>query len=154
MWFLSVLNNFIIVLFVMFFNVIAFGQGMLSDADVDEQALKEVEKFLNSPAERKQFSETRSDAKAANNFLEGFPQYAQDEIIQINMMILRESKGGAVKHVDAMRSGGAQVAKNSFSPAVKQRIDALVKRLENDSQFNSPANIDRLKILMPSMPGS
>jgi len=116
-------------------------------------ALADLRAFLFNPTARKDFSNGKSDATAANNFLEAFPPWAQNELLDIVMMIVTESMEGSSKHVDAYRNGGVQGATASFSPAVRARVDAFIQRLSADPAFNTPANLQKLKTLLPAISG-
>ena len=120
---------------------------------VDPAALDDVQKFLNDPKAREEAG--RKDPKAAQveAFFRKFPPYAQTELNEIVMMIMTESGEDAIKHAKAHQQGGAQGAMNSFSPAVRARVEALQKRLMGDPQFNSPANVQMMKSFMPAFLG-
>jgi len=123
----------------------AFAQFDTSDG----AALRDLEQFLNSPQQRAAFSQGNSQATQANNFLNAFPAWVQQEIIDINMAIMRENSAGAMQHHQAMMNGGVPGAMASFSPAVRSRVQALVSRLEADPSFNNAANLGMLKMMMP-----
>ena len=116
-------------------------------------ALADLREFLFNPTARKDFSNGKSDATSANNFLEAFPPWAQNELLDIVMMIVTESMEGSSKHVDAYKNGGVQGATASFSPAVRARVDAFIQRLSTDPTFNTPANLQKLKTLLPAISG-
>ena len=134
-------------------TVLLSNVALAQAADPDAVALQQLNGFLTDPQARHDYAKDKPDARQANGFLEKFPQYAQDELLVIVMMVMRESKEGAGKHVTAFKNGGAQGAKASFSPAVQQRIDALEARLSRDPAFNSPANLSMMKTFMPTFLG-
>lgn len=128
-----------------------------SQAELEAAAINDLQGFLNDARARHEFAKTRPDAAQTNNYLEKFPPWAQSELIDIVMTIVRESKLGAVKHTDAFKSGGAQAAMASFSPQVKARIDRLQQMLSKDPSFNTPENLALMKSFMPqflSVPNS
>ena len=116
-------------------------------------ALADLREFLFNPTARKDFSNGKSDATSANNFLEAFPPWAQNELLEIVMTIVTESMEGSTKHVDAYKNGGVQGAMASFSPAVRARVDAFIQKLSTDPAFNTPANLQKLKTLLPAISG-
>ena len=126
----------------------------ISDDQVDQAALLQMDQFLNDPAARAAAGKADPKAAQANNFLEKFPPYAQQELISIVSVIMHESKGGAVKHQQAFAAGGALAAKSSFSPAVQARVDALMRRLAEDPAFNTPENMQMMKSFLPSFLGT
>jgi hypothetical protein len=134
-----------------------FCSGRVYAEASSDAALDELQRFLNDPARRAAFSQGRSEATQANQFLGAFPAWVQQEILDINMMIMREKRENAVVHQAALAQGGVAGAMKSFSPPVQARINALVKRLENDKSFNNPQQLNLLKQQMPQflvMPGS
>lgn len=132
------------------FSTTAIAQTSPSNDQVDAAALADLQKFLFDDVARRTYAAKKPDAAAANNYLESFPAWAQQELLDIVMMIMTESKGGATKHVDAYKGpGDAMAAKNSFSPAVKQKIDALVNKLNADKSFNNPNNLQQMQQKMP-----
>ena len=137
-------------------NLLALPCGGFAQSN-DDAALEELQKFLNDPSQRAGFSQGNAQATQANNFLGAFPAWVQQEIIDINMLIMREKKEGAGAHKDAYAAGGVQGAMKSFSPAVQARITALVKKLEADKSFNNPQQLNLLKQKMPqflAVPGT
>jgi hypothetical protein len=65
------------------------------------------------------------------------------------MVIIQESGTDANKHTSAYQSGGAQGAIDSFSPAVRERVDNLMKKLATDPNFNQPKNISKMRRMIP-----
>lgn len=121
---------------------------------VDAGAIDDLRKFIfNDVARRREVNAPGNGAaKQANDFAEAFPPWATQEIFEIMMMIMSESGEGAMKHANAYGSGGVQGARGSFSPAVNARVDALVKRLEADKNFNNPQNLQKMQQKMPTLP--
>jgi hypothetical protein len=119
-------------------------------AETDTQALKDLEKFLFNTAERQAYSKQDSKAKAANNYLESFPPWAQQELLEIVMMVMKEEGEGAARHGNTAANSGAQAAAQNFSPAVRARMSALSKKLMNDKSFNNPSNMQKMKSTMPT----
>ena len=130
------------------------GSAAAQTGDPDTQALQELNGFLNDPAARHAFAAGKPDAQQTNTFLETFPKWAQDELMSIVMDIMRESKAGATKHVDAYKSGGAAGAKASFSPAVQRRVEALESRLGADPAFSGAGNMAKMKNFIPAFLGA
>lgn len=114
----------------------ALGQGRTQTA-ADEQANNDLEKFLFASTQRQAFSQGNQKAQQANDFLERFPPWAQQELLEIVMMIMRESGEGAMKHGTAYQAGGHGAAMGSFSPAVKAKIRALSQKLNADKKFDA-----------------
>ena len=116
-------------------------------------ALADLRGFLFNPSARKDFANGKADATSANNFLGAFPQWAQNELLEIVMTIATESMLDASNHVDAYKNGGVQGTMTSFSPAVRARVDAFIQKLSADPSFNTPGNLQKLKNLMPQLGG-
>lgn len=112
-------------------------------------ALTELRSFLFDASARRTFASGNSEATAVNNFLEAFPGWAQQELLDIVMLIIQESVTDATKHVSTYQSGGAQRAMDSFSPAIRERVDNLMKKLATDPNFNQPKNISKMRRLIP-----
>jgi len=112
-------------------------------------ALTELRSFLFDASARRAFANGNSEATAVNNFLEAFPGWAQQELLDIVMLIMQESGTDATKQVSVYQSGGAQGAMASFSPAVRERVDNLMKKLATDPNFNQPKNINKMRRTMP-----
>jgi hypothetical protein len=123
-------------------------------AQADEAALKDLQNFLNDPAQRAAAAAKDPQAAQVQQYFVKFPPYAQQELNAIVMDIMRESGVGATKHIEAHKAAGAQAAYASFSPAVKARISALTRRLKADPSFNSPANLEMLRTFMPAFLGA
>ena len=124
------------------------------DSAADMMALSQLSDFLMDSVARRTFAQQKGgQALQVNNYVEKFPDYAQKELMEIVMIIMRESKAGAMKHVAAFQSQGKEGATNSFSPAVKTRIDNLVRRLNADKQFMAPSNLNQMKQSMPDLGG-
>ncbi len=115
--------------------------------------IQDLRSFLFDPAARRDFAKGNQDASAVNNYLEAFPKWAQNELLEIVMMIASESMLDSSKHVAAYQQGGVEGAKASFSPAVRARSDQLFQKLMNDPSFNTPENLQRLNKLMPVIRG-
>ena len=150
------IGTFLILIFLMSYSFISDSAlaGETSQPSADNgAALADLREFLFNPSARKDFSNGKADGTAANNFLEAFPPWAQNELLDIVMMIVTESMEGSSKHVDAYRNGGVQGATASFSPAVRARVDAFIQRLSADPAFNTPANLQKLKTLLPAISG-
>jgi hypothetical protein len=131
----------------------AVAHPAFADTAAEKQALKDLDAFLHDDKTRREFSATNPSAQQANGMLEGFPKWAQDEMLAIVMMMMRESKEDAIKHADAYKAGGVAGAKASFSPAVKVRVAALEARLAQDPAFNTPENLKKMKLLIPAFLG-
>jgi hypothetical protein len=133
----------------------AFAQAKgADDAAADLSALSELSTFLmDSVARRAYAKEKGGQALQVNSYVENFPPYAQKELMEIVMIIMRESKAGAMKHVDSFKQQGPEAAMSSFSPAVRSRLDALVRKLKADPQFMNPKNQEKMKQTMPSLGG-
>ena len=112
-------------------------------------ALTELRSFLFDASARRNFANGNSEATAVNNFLEAFPGWAQQELLDIVMLIVQESGTDATKHASAYQSGGTQRAMDSFSPAVRERVDNLMKKLATDPNFNQPKNINKMRRMIP-----
>ena len=112
-------------------------------------ALTELRTFLFDASARRTFASGNSEATAVNNFLEAFPGWAQQELLDIVMLIMQESGTDATKHASAYQSGGAQRAMDSFSPAVRERVDNLMKKLATDPNFNQSKNISKMRRMIP-----
>jgi len=106
----------------------------------DQEALNAVRALLFNDTERKALGATDPKARDANNYLEQFPADAQQEILEIVMLIMTESGEGALKHGDAFNKGGAAGAMKSFSPEVQKRIKALGEKLNKDPKFKKSQN--------------
>lgn len=105
----------------------------------DATALSELEKFLFDAAARQSFAASNPQAKQANDFLTRFPPWAQQELLEIVMLIMRESRERASLHGEAFAKGGAAGAMTSFSPLVRSRVQALAARLAADKSVDQGA---------------
>jgi hypothetical protein len=127
--FLSRLLRTILCVFLGSLSILAVNTAKGSSAD--EQALKELQQFLFDPASLASFAQqTGGQAAAAHQDLSRYPPEIQKEILEIVMMIMRESKAGATRHSAAFQQGGAQAAMKSFSPEVQKRISELAKKIK------------------------
>lgn len=140
-----------ILLLACLFSGIASSQEL--GAGVDAGAINQLQKMIFDGAARKAAANQTAQGKQANDFVEAFPPWATQEILEIMMMIMKESGEGAVKHSNAYNSGGVGAARASFSPAVNARVDALIKRLAADPGFNNPKNLQQMQGKMPVMQG-
>lgn len=116
----------------------------------NEQALGDLRKFLFDPQARASFVHGKADASAANHFLESFPPWAQQDLLEIVMMVVTEEGANADRRSQTLARSGGLAAKNSFSPPVQAKIEALFRKLEKDPAFNNPRNLEQMKRKMPS----
>jgi hypothetical protein len=128
------------------------GRAQQLGAGVDPQAIAAVQTMLFDDVARRAFAGTQPGGAQANAYVEAFPAWATQEILEIMMMMLRESGDGATKHANAYGAGGVGGARASMSPAVNRRIDALVAKLKADPSFNNAPNLRRLQQQMPALP--
>jgi hypothetical protein len=119
----------------------------------DQAALKDLRTFLFDPKARSSFAQGKTDATQANKYLEAFPQWAQSDLLEIVMMIATESMQDATKHVTAYQTGGVKGAMDSFSPAVRERVQSFMKKLAKDPSFNNPQNLKKMNQLLPAING-
>lgn len=112
--------------------------------DVDGMALSMLESFLANSVEMEAYAKAHPEAKQANEQLKVFPEWAQKEITNIVMMIMREKKAQASRHVTAYQKEGAEAAYQDFSPAVKKAIADLAKKLGSDASFNVNSGADKI----------
>ena len=110
--------------------------------EAHDQAITSLQKFLFNATERGAFASQNPKAQAANNFLESFPPWAQNEILNIVMEIMKQEGENAARYGNVAAQSGAQTAGQQLSPALRSRVEALANRLMKDSQF---------KQKMPSM---
>lgn len=141
-----------IVLMLCFLSQNVLAQTSAGNSD-DQAALKDLRTFLFDPKARSSFSQGKSDATQANKYLEAFPQWAQNELLEIVMMIASESMQDSTKHVTAYQTGGVKGAMDSFSPAVRDRVQSFMKKLAKDPTFNNPENLKKMNRLLPSVSG-
>ena len=120
-----------------------------ADANHDA-AMTELRKFIMNDVARKAYANKSYHSKSANDFVESFPPYAKQEILEIMLLILQEKGGSAIQDVNRMKSGGARNAYGGFSPNVRGRVDALVRKLKSDKNFNSKSNLNRMRKTMPA----
>ncbi len=137
------------VFFVQFVAALIMLPSFAFAADTDAHALKDLEKFLFNTAERQTYSKQDPKANVANNYLESFPPWAQQELLEIVMMIMKEEGEGAARYGSIASSSGAQAAGQHFSPAVRTRMESLSKKLMADKNFNNPSNLQKMKSTMP-----
>lgn len=114
------------------------------------QKMKHLQDFIFNDVARKAFSDKTPESKAANDFVESFPPYAKQEILEIMLLIMQEKGMKAGDDVNRMKKSGAQSAYTGFSPAVKAKVDALVNKLKNDKKFNNPENLKNMNQKMPA----
>jgi hypothetical protein len=119
----------------------------------DQAALKDLRTFLFDPKARSSFAQGKTDATQANKYLEAFPQWAQNELLEIVMMIATESMQDSAKHVSAYQAGGVKGAMDSFSPAVRERVNSFMQKLVKDPKFNNPENLRKMNQLLPAING-
>ena len=108
--------------------------GVARADNADAQAIMELQKFFADPAAMASYAaQTGGAAAAAQADLKRYPPEVQREILEIVMMIMKESGSGATKHIEANQKGGAGAAFGSFSPAVQQRIKDLARKIKPES---------------------
>jgi hypothetical protein len=101
----------------------------------DAAALSMLGNFLANSAARADYASSRPDALQAEQSLKQFPPEIQKRIERLVLMIMQESGAGASRHVEASKTGGAEGAFNSFSPAVQREIAAIARELERNPEF-------------------
>lgn len=147
-----VVRFFLVILWIGFLSQPVLAQSNTGNSD-DQVALKDLRAFLFDPKARSSFSQGKSDATQANKFLEAFPPWAQNELLEIVMMIASESMQDSTKHVTAYQTGGVKGAMDSFSPAVRDRVQSFMKKLGKDPSFNNPENLKKMNRLLPAVSG-
>jgi len=109
----------------------------------DTAALSMLGNFLANSTARADYASSRPDARQAEQGLKQFPPEIQKRIERVVLMIMQESGAGASRHVDASKTGGAEGAFNSFSPAVQREIMAIARELEQNPEFMKNAGARR-----------
>jgi hypothetical protein len=115
-----------------------------------EEALRQTEAFLNDAKARADWAKGNPDAEQVNAFVAAFPPDAQNELMAIVMLMLKESQEGALKHHEAYKKGGVDGAMKSFSPAVKARVDALIAKLSKDPAFADQKRLQAMRTAIPA----
>lgn len=141
-----------IILLLGFLSQAAIAQTSAGSSD-DQAALNDLRTFLFDPKARSSFAQGKGDATQVNKYLEAFPQWAQNELLEIVMMIAKESMQDATKHVTAYQTGGVKGAMDSFSPTVRDRVTRLMQKLVKDPTFNNPQNLKKMNQLLPTISG-
>lgn len=141
-----------IILLLGFLSQAAIAQTSVGSSD-NQAALDDLRTFLFDPKARSSFAQGKSDATQVNKYLEAFPQWAQNELLEIVMMIAKESMQDATKHVTAYQTGGVKGAMDSFSPTVRDRVTRLMQKLVKDPTFNNPENLRKMNQLLPAING-
>ena len=121
-------------IFAFFFTNNAFAQDKSHKA-----AMSMLRDFFANPAARTYYASKNPAALQAEQNLSQFPPNIQRRIEKIVLMIMQESGTNASRHVDAMKTSGAEGAFNSFSPAVQREIQELAKELERNPEFMKKA---------------
>jgi hypothetical protein len=49
--------------------------------------------------------------------------------------------------------GGVKGAMDSFSPAVRERVNSFMQKLVKDPKFNKPENLRKMNQLLPAING-
>ena len=104
-----------------------------------EAAMSMLRNFFADPAARADYASKNPGALQAEQNLAQFPPDIQKRLEKIVLMIMQESGANASRHVDTMKTSGAEGAFNSFSPAVQREIQELAKELERNPEFMKKA---------------
>lgn len=128
-------------------TILAPTRGFCNEAH--NEAIQSLEKFLFNTTERRSFASQNPKAQEANNYLESFPEWAQQEVLAIVVEIMNQEGDSAARYGNIATNSGAAAAGLQLSPAIRARISALAKRLASDPQFS---NKDKLKRMQQSMP--
>lgn len=104
-----------------------------------EAAMSMLKNFFADPAARADYASKNPGALQAEQNLSQFPPNIQKRLLKIVLTILQESGANASRHVDAMKTSGAEAAFNSFSPAVQREIQNIAQELEKDPEFMKKA---------------
>ncbi|MEI8027004.1 MAG: hypothetical protein WCI18_11710 [Pseudomonadota bacterium] len=119
-----------------------------SDVGHDE-AIKSLQNFLFNATERRSFASQNPKAQDANNYLESFPDWAQQEILSIIMEIMKQEGENAARYGNIAALSGAQAAGQQLSPALRERVSALAKKLASDPHFSSQEKLKNMQQTMP-----
>ena len=93
----------------------------------EDRALAELRKFLFDASARKGFAAQDPAAGRAESDLSRYSPEIQQELLEIVMMIMTESKGNpGAASLNAANPAGAM---QSFSPAVQARIQAVARKI-------------------------
>jgi hypothetical protein len=93
----------------------------------EDRALAELRKFLFDASARKGFAAQDAAAGRAESGLSRYSPEIQQELLEIVMMIMTESKGNpGAASLNAANPAGAM---QSFSPAVQARIQAVARKI-------------------------
>lgn len=93
----------------------------------EDRALAELRKFLFDASARKGFAAQDAAAARAESDLSRYSPEIQQELLEIVMMIMTESKGSpGTASLNAANPSGAM---QSFSPAVQARIQAIARKI-------------------------
>ena len=105
-----------------------------TDHQVNKDALKYVENFLNDAAARKDFSKNNPQAAEAEALLKTFPPATQKKIEAIMLLLLKTHGSDAAKFDHTLNKEGGNATFDLFSPEIKKEIQKLATDLEKNPQ--------------------
>jgi hypothetical protein len=114
--------------------------------EAHDQAIQSLQSFLFNAPERRAFANQNPKAQEANNYLESFPSWAQQEILEIIMEVMKQEGENASRYGNIAATSGAEAAGQQLSPALRARVAALAKRLKSDPLHETYANLRMLFI--------
>ena len=123
--------------------------GASAQSQADQIALNQLQSFLFDDVARRAYASKNREAHAANQYMEQFPPWAQQELLSIVMDIMRQDKGKALRHEQNYQKGGVAGFRGGMTPAIQRRIDNLVQRLQQDRSFNNEPNLKRMQRQVP-----
>jgi uncharacterized protein involved in exopolysaccharide biosynthesis len=117
--------------------------------EAHDQAIQSLKSFLFNATERRAFANQNPKAQEANNYLESLPSWAQQEILEIIMEVMKQEGENASRYGNIAATSGAEAAGQQLSPALRARVAALAKRLKSDPHFTSKEKMKGMKQSMP-----
>jgi len=129
----------LMILGVAIFAFVFLANNAFAQDKTHEAAMSMLRDFFADPAARADHASKNPGAIQAEQNLSQVPPNIQKRLEKIVLMIMQESGANAAKHVDAMKTSGAEGAFNSFSPEIQKEIQDIAKELERDQEFMKKA---------------
>ena len=129
-----------LILGVTIFAFVVLANNSFAQDKSHEAAMSMLRNFFADPAARVDYASKNPAALQAEQNLAQFPPNIQKRLEKIVLMIMQESGANASsRHVNTMKTSGAEGAFNSFSPTVQREIQDLAKELERNPEFMKKA---------------
>jgi hypothetical protein len=133
-------SKYLMILGVTIFTFVFLVNNAFAQDKTHEAAMSMLRDFFADPAARADYASKNPGALQAEQNLSQFPPNIQKRLEKVALMIMQESGANATRHVDAMKTSGAEAAFNSFSPAVQREIQNIAMELEKDPEFMKKAD--------------